>query len=376
MSRDTITVFLCGDLMAGRGVDQVLTHPSAVELHEPVRRDARDYVDLAERINGPIPRRVEPQYIWGDALRELDRVRPDARIVNLETTLTRSDAYARQRLVHYRMHPANVDCLTIARIDVCALANNHVLDYGYAGLTETLSTLHDAGIKTTGAGQDRTEAEQPAIIDVSRDHRVIVFSLGCESSGVPELWSALPDRPGVDYLPDLWNGAADSLLHRVALVRRRGDIVIASIHWGSNWGYDVPGSYARFARRLLNGGVALVHGHSSHHPRPIEIYNRGLILYGCGDFITDYEGIRSRRNYRSDLALMYFATVDAGTGELMELRMTPMRIRRFQATFASRDESAWLHDAVARHSERFGASIELLTNDATGLAEFALRPNA
>ena len=39
------------------------------------------------------------------------------------------------------------------------------------------------------------------------------------------------------------------------------------------------------------GGIDVVHGHSSHHPRPIEVYQRRLILYGCGDFIDDYEGI-------------------------------------------------------------------------------------
>jgi len=374
MSRDTVTVFLSGDVMTGRGIDQILEHPSAVDLHEPVLRSARDYVDLAEQINGPIPRRVEPVYIWGDALSELDRVRPDARIINLETTLTTSDAHSPWKPLHYRMHPANVDCLTVARVDVCALANNHVLDYGYSGLAETLSALHNAGIKTAGAGQDRAEAEQPAIIEVSRDHRVIVFSLGCENSGVPAFWSARSDRPGVDYLPDLWNGAADNVLDRVAIVRRPGDIVIASIHWGSNWGYDVPRSYARFAHRLLDGGVTLVHGHSSHHPRPIELYNGELILYGCGDFVADYEGIRGHRDYRSDLALMYFATVDADTGELIELRMTPMRIRRFQATFASRDEARWLHNAIARESRHFDTSIELLTDDSTGTMELALRP--
>ena len=373
MSGDGITLFLCGDVMTGRGIDQILVHPSAVGLHEPWICDARDYVELAERVNGPIPRRVEPAYIWGDALRKLDRLRPDVRIVNLETTLTTSDAHSPRKAIHYRMHPAGVDCLTVAGIDVCALANNHLLDYNHAGLTETLNTLHHAGIKTAGAGLDRMEAERPAVVHVSRDHRVIVYSLGCENSGVPELWSALSDRSGVDYLPDLSNGAADRVLERVSVGRRPGDIVIASIHWGSNWGYDIPESYVRFAHRLLDGGVALVHGHSSHHPRPIEVYNGELILYGCGDFLTDYEGIRRHRKYRSDLAMMYFATVDADTGELMDLRMTPMRIRRFQATFASCDEAKWLHDTIARQSQRFGTSIQLLTDDTTSTMELALR---
>ena len=70
------------------------------------------------------------------ALAELDRASPHARIINLETSVTSSNTYWRGKGIHYRMHPRNVPCLTAARVDVCALANNHVLEYGYAGLEE------------------------------------------------------------------------------------------------------------------------------------------------------------------------------------------------------------------------------------------------
>src|SRR5438874_5061996 len=79
---NTIGLFLCGDVMTGRGVDQVLAHPVDPMLHEPCVRDAREYVALAERCNGPIPRPVDDGYVWGDALDELARAGTDARIVN------------------------------------------------------------------------------------------------------------------------------------------------------------------------------------------------------------------------------------------------------------------------------------------------------
>src|SRR5512139_3831296 len=109
------TLFLCGDVMTGRGVDQIMPHPSDVRLYESYIDDARDYLALAERANGPIPRAVAPAYIWGDALEELERVRPDARVINLETSVTRSATPAPGKEVHYRMHPENVECLTAAR---------------------------------------------------------------------------------------------------------------------------------------------------------------------------------------------------------------------------------------------------------------------
>ena len=207
-----ITLFLCGDVMTGRGVDQILMAPSAPEIHERCVRDAREYVALAERASGPIPRRVDPAYMWGDALAELERVAPDARIVNLETSITRSSEHPAPKGINYRMHPANVGCLTAARIDVCA---------------------------------------------------------------------------------------------------------------------------------------------------PIEIYKDRLVLYGCGDFIDDYEGIRGYEAFKDDLVLMYFATVDPATGRLMALRMAPMRIRKMRLNRASPDEAAWLRTRLTDISRRFGASVEL-----------------
>lgn len=118
------------------------------------------------------------------------------------------------------MHPVNVHCLQTAEIDNCSLANNHVLDWGYEGLTETIGVLDDLKISSSGAGRNVREAASPAII---------------------------------------------------------------------------------------------------------EVYNNKLILYGCGDFSNDYEGTGGHENFRSDLGLIYFATLDAITGGLVQLRLAPTR---------------------------------------------------
>lgn len=139
----------------------MLPHPSKPGLHESYVASTVEYVELAERVNGPILKPVDSAYVWGDAVRELDRVRPAARIINLETSVTTSEALV-VKAINYRMHPANTPCLTAAKIDCCTLANNHVLDWGYAGLTETLATLHSTGIKSAGTGQTLAEAVAPA----------------------------------------------------------------------------------------------------------------------------------------------------------------------------------------------------------------------
>ncbi|MDC3955224.1 CapA family protein [Polyangium jinanense] len=356
---ELLTLFVCGDVMTGRGIDQVLPHPSEPTLYEPYVRDARSYITMAEETNGPIQRPVAFSSIWGDALSELERVAPAARIINLETSVTRSDTYWEGKGINYRMHPENTPCLAAAGIDVCVLANNHVLDFGTAGLLETLTTLEQAGLKIAGAGKNLSEARAPAVLPLGGDRRLLVLAFGTESSGIPASWAATGDSPGVDRLADLSKATALEIEDRVRRVKRTGDVVVASIHWGSNWGYDVPEEHVRFARALIEGGIDLVHGHSSHHVRPIEVYRNKLILYGCGDFLNDYEGIAGHVSFRGDLALMYFPVVNPRTGELASLRMTPMQIRGFSLHRVGRSAALWLRDTLHRISRGFGAQVDL-----------------
>jgi poly-gamma-glutamate synthesis protein (capsule biosynthesis protein) len=355
----TIGLFLCGDVMTGRGIDQALPHPGSPVLYEPYVRDACAYVRLAESANGPIPRPVDFEYIWGDALAELQRAGPDARIINLETSITASEHCWPDKGIHYRMHPANVGCLTAARIDCCCLANNHVLDWGYQGLAETLQTLDGAGLARAGAGSDAKEAASPATIDVPGKGRVLVVSLGSTTSGIPSAWGAARGRPGVNLLEDLSEDTARRVARRLRQVKRPGDVTVASIHWGGNWGYEVPDEQVHFAHRLVEGGVDIVHGHSSHHVKAIEVYRERLTLYGCGDFLNDYEGIGGYERFRGDLALMYLARVDPQGGRLLGARLVPLQARRFRLNRASAEDARWLADLLNKLGAAFGTRVQL-----------------
>ncbi len=355
-----ITMFMAGDVMTGRGIDQVLPHPSDPLIHEPYMKSARGYVELAEKANGPIQKPVNFSYIWGDALEELERVQPDLRIINLETSVTTSNDYWQGKRIHYRMHPENIHCLTAAKIDYCSLANNHVLDWGSAGLTETLETLKKVNINSAGAGQNLQEAETPAVMAVEGKGRVIVFSYGSKTSGIPFSWAASEDKPGVNLLKDLSDQTVRQIKAKVEAVKQQGDIVVASIHWGSNWGYEVPPEQTEFAHKLIDeAGVDVVHGHSSHHVKGIEVYKENLIIYGAGDFLNDYEGISGYEDFRDDLALMYFVSVDPSTGKLVNLQMTPIQIKHFKANRASRADALWLRDILNREGKMFGTRVEM-----------------
>jgi len=357
--RGAVTLFLCGDVMTGRGIDQVLPHPVHPRLYEPYVRSAVDYVTLAERENGPIPRGVAFDYVWGDALTELGRIAPDLRIINLETAVTTSETPWPRKGIHYRMHPRNIPCLNAAGIDACVLANNHVLDWGRAGLEETLTTLRQAGVETVGAGGDLASASAPRVLGFSGGGRLLVYACAHPSSGVPPGWEAGAGRPGVSLLGAFSPEAVERIGREIAAVRRPGDRVLVSLHWGGNWGYRISSEHRRFAHWLIDeAAVDIVHGHSSHHPKGIEIYKERPIFYGCGDFLNDYEGIGGHEAYRSDLTLMYFPTLDRCTGRLLRLVLTPLRIRRFRLHYPSERERAWLLQTLQRECGPLGALVK------------------
>ncbi|PYL71634.1 MAG: poly-gamma-glutamate biosynthesis protein [Verrucomicrobia bacterium] len=352
-------LFLCGDVMTGRGIDQALPNPVNPVLYEPCVRDAREYVALAEKAHGSISCPLSFDYIWGDALAELDRVRVDFRIVNLETAITSAETPWPDKGINYRMHPQNIGCLSAARIDACALANNHVLDWGYDGLSETLQTSDAAGIAHAGAGSDAYQAMNPAVIGSAASGRVLLFSFGSTTCGISEDWKATSISPGVNLLDDLSEQTAARVCDEMRAHQQPGDLLIASIHWGGNWGYEIPREQIVFAHYLIEQGVAIVHGHSSHHVKAIELFKGRLILYGCGDFITDYEGITGYETFRGDLALMYLVELDQNTGELIAARLLPMQMRRFQLQRASASDAKWLCNLLNKLGARFGTAATL-----------------
>jgi poly-gamma-glutamate synthesis protein (capsule biosynthesis protein) len=324
-------------------------------------------VALAEYANGPIPSPVSFEYPWGEALAELTRRNVDVRIINLETAITVNEHPAAKQ-IHYRMNPKNMPVIAAAGVNCCVLANNHVLDWGREGLAETIATLDRAGIAHAGAGPDLEHAAAPATVSLAGGNRVFIFGIGSETSGIPREWAARNDRAGVSLLENLSPESARSMGRKIRSIRRDGDIVIVSIHWGSNWGYRVSERRRDFAHSLIDEAeVDIVHGHSSHHPVGIEVYEQRLILYGCGDFLNDYEGIGGYQHYRPELVLMYFPTLEMPTRRLASVRMIPFHIRNFRLSRATHAESAWLHEALNRESRPFGTGVTLGADDVLSL---------
>lgn len=166
----------------------------------------------------------------------------------------------------------------------------------------------------------------------------------------------LLDHPGSPELREDYITDARDYLELAEAAHTPGTIAIVSIHWGSNWGHPIPSEQLAFARRMIDGGVALVHGHSSHHPRALDLYRGRLILHGCGDFIDDYEGIGGYERYRSDLRLM-FLPVLAEDGRLLRLRMIVLQSRKLRLRRASLEDTRWMAAHLDAVSRPFGVRI-------------------
>jgi poly-gamma-glutamate capsule biosynthesis protein CapA/YwtB (metallophosphatase superfamily) len=89
----------------------------------------------------------------------------------------------------------------------------------------------------------------------------------------------------------------------------------------------------------------------------MEVYHNRLILYGCGDFLNDYEGIRGYEEFLDDLTLMYFASVDLTSGDLLDLDMVPLQIRRLQLEHASSEDTNLLLQTLDRECRRFSTRM-------------------
>lgn len=344
--------------MTGRGIDQVLPYPSNPQIHEPAVADAREYVALAEKVSGKINYPVSFDYVCSEALPELTEAKSDLKIFNLETTITTSENYL-PKGINYRMSPQNIKVLKVLGVDVCVLANNHILDWGWEGLIETVTVLEENNIRTAGAGRNPITAKRPVIFDVGKE-RAIIFAYAHASSGVPPSWQARASSPvGVNLLTNLSEQEITEIRREIAVVKRPGDLVIFSVHWGPNWGYEIDQVFIDFAHRLVDvAHVDLVFGHSSHHFKGLEIYKGKLILYGAGDFINDYEGIAGYEEYRGDLSLMYFPEVDWPTKNLVSLTVVPLKIKKFRLNLAREEDLDWSLEVLRRESRYEGKLVK------------------
>ena len=273
---------------------------------------------------------VESEYVWGDLLKEQKLREADLRVINLETSVTTSNDPMEGKPVLYKMHPQNLSILKEAKIDFVTMANNHTFDWSEKGLNDTISSLDKNRVAYAGIAKETRDIFLPKILQVN-EKKVHIYCLGDVSSGMSLDWIPSKNKAGVAVVNVKKD--SDKICEIIKQNSEGADLVIVSIHFGPNWGFQVSESHANFAHKIIDEAkVSIVHGHSSHHFKPIEIYKQKLILYGCGDLINDYEVIDNgyEEKYLSRFSLAYFPEIDLHNGNLKGLEITVYRMKNLR----------------------------------------------
>lgn len=237
----------------------------------------------------------------------------DLTIGNLEVPLTQSGVRA-EKLVAMRAPTSGAAELAELGFDLVSLATNHALDWGAAGMRDTVRALDSAGVMHAGFGESAAEASRPRVVSVG-DSTLAFFSF---CSALPLGYNATTDRAGIGAIrvrqsfefdstfldetpgtpPFVHSSAHEPDVRAAETVIReakeRHDVVAVALHWGVPFCYlpDVQGPLAQYqrplARRLVEAGADLIIGSHPHCLHPVEYYRNGLILYSTGNFVFDW----------------------------------------------------------------------------------------
>ena len=357
-TRNSFTLAFTGDVMLGRLIDQLMPEHVTNKQDERV---VKTFIEAHPKFL--LKGNYTPSSPWGTALRLLHC--STLACINLETAVTTAPTPWPNKVFNYRMHPANLGpILHAGGIDYASLANNHTLDFGTEGLTETVQTLQSAKIACAGAGETADDARKPAVLHLPRAsepieqgqqrHTVHIYS----AADHPHVWTSVP---GFNLFVYTRNTRAQLREMFVGAETTKPALKVFSVHWGPNYAWRPDARVTSLAHFLVDEcGVDIVHGHSSHHVQGVEVYRGKLIIYGCGDFVDDYA---LNREYRNDLGALWRVVVRERSGgglALERLEIFPTRVERFQAHLLDSGDAdhGWVSQKIRELSGELGTTVK------------------
>lgn len=304
-------------------------------------------------LGGSVAKAIEangPDYPWGDTRQILGKA--DLRIANLECPISDQGAKWRRKKFHFRASPRTVDALKAAEIDCVALANNHIMDYGLVAMDDTMRLLDSAGIAHAGAGSSKAQAMMPAFLKAG-GLEVAFISI---TDDMP-VWQAGEDKAGINYVPLRswprsfryvrpqfllrppveyiifqlkWREIMKPIQKALSLAQR-ADITVLSCHWGPNFRTRPYSIFKKFARKSIESGADVIHGHSSHLFQGIGKWKSKPILFDTGDFLEDFE----TDQFRSDLSFIFMLDFNPKAKRAEKITLFPILISKCQSNLAS-----------------------------------------
>jgi len=310
--------------------------------------------------------------------------RADLSLGNFEMPLTNADG-AVEKLLNIKAPPELGKSLGVLGLDIVTVANNHAVDYGWEGLAQTIDVLSAAGLRVVGAGRNLDDAQRPNISTVS-GKAIGVIAFSCL---LPTGMAASPVRPGISpihintsyeidpYYQMEEPGDVSAVKVRtqarefdvsmaesaVQTLRKQCDLVIATIHWGFGSGEDLAEYQMPLARRLIDAGADIIHGHHPHAVHAIGFYRSRPILFSLGTLVGQQVFLDASPVVKSLWAAMsadgYVATITTSdeSDVIVELTPTVLDAGRLPLIATGTDFDR-IRDRLVRLSAAHGAVIE------------------
>jgi poly-gamma-glutamate capsule biosynthesis protein CapA/YwtB (metallophosphatase superfamily) len=203
----------------------------------------------------------------------------DLAVVNLETAITDGGSAATKQF-SFQAPASALKVLKSAGIDAASVANNHGMDYGAAGLQDTLAASKAYNFPLIGAGQNATEAFAGYQRTIRGVRVAVISATDVLDSSLQAAWTAGPDKPGLASAKD-----GDLLADRIRAVSAHADVVVAFLHWGVELNVCPTDRQRSLAQELIDAGADIVVGSHAHVLQPLTSVGGVPVDYGMGNFV-------------------------------------------------------------------------------------------
>jgi poly-gamma-glutamate synthesis protein (capsule biosynthesis protein) len=205
--------------------------------------------------------------------------RADVAMVNLETAVTdRGDRQAKQ--FAFRAPPTAFSALRAAGVDVATQANNHGMDYGVVGLRDSIAAARRSGFPVVGIGLDADAAFAPWVTTVRGQRVAFLGATQVLDANLMSAWTAGHGKPGLGSAKD-----EPRLVAAVQAARRRADVVVVYLHWGTELHSCPTETQTGLAKALAAAGADVVVGSHAHVVLGGGWLGRTYVGYGLGNFV-------------------------------------------------------------------------------------------
>ena len=265
-------------------------------------------------------------------------------ITSLEKSLDKNFKYILKSV------PEAIQGIQYAGFNMLSLANNHMMDYYWEGLDDTITILDDSDISHAGAGRDLIDARKPAIIE-KKGLKIALLAYTdmayVEYRGNPPLYFAADiHKPGVAPL------RLELIQEDIQKVQEQVDIIILSLHWGEEDSFRISERQKKLTHELSDAGADIILGHHPHWFQGIEFYNGKPIVYSLGNFIFDQPSPESKESF-----ILNFAYQDT---DLTGITAIPIKtVNQIRVIPQKGDEAKKMLKRQQRLSEELGTKTTI-----------------